>query len=170
MRKFPLFGIGLLVLGLIVFTGCSGQQGGTPKDGEKSTKKGGDDDHDHGPGPHNGTIIEFGKWHGEFTVNHKIREATVYILGADAKTPVPLQIEKPLLSIKTPQFQVELKPAPQEGDPAGKSSRFVGKHENFGKQQEFEGTFSGVVDGKPYAGDFKEEEHKDHKDHKPEKK
>ena len=79
---------------------------------------------------------------------------------------MPLQIEKPLLSIKSPQFQVELKPSPQEGDLAGKSSRYVGKHENFGKEQEFEGTLSGEVDGKPYAGDFKEEE----KDHKHDKK
>jgi hypothetical protein len=166
MRKFQLVGIGLLFLALVVCTGCSKQKGDTPKGSEKSAKKEGDDDHDHGPGPHNGTIIEFGKWHGEFTVNHKSQEATVYILGSDAKTAAPLQVEKLLLSIKTPQFQVDLKPLPQEGDPAGKSSRFVGKHDNFGKEQEFEGTLSGVVDGKPYAGDFKEEEHKDHKHEK----
>jgi hypothetical protein len=61
---------------------------------------------------------------------------------------------------------VDLKAVPQDGDPAGKSSRFVGKHDSFGKEQEFEGTMSGVVDGKPYAGDFKEEEHKDHKHEK----
>jgi hypothetical protein len=157
MRKFPLVGVGLLVLA--VFAGCTGQQGGTPRSGT-STSKG---DHDHGPGPHDGTIIEFGKWHGEFTVNHKTQEATVYILEEDAKTAAPILVEKLLLSIKTPQFQAELKAVPQQGDPAGKSSRFVGKHENFGKEQEFEGTLSGVIEGKPYAGDFKEEEHKDHK-------
>lgn len=166
MRKFSLVGVGLLVLALAVFTGCNNQQSGTPKGGEKSTKKDGDDDHDHGPGPHGGTIIEFGKWHGEFTVNHKNQEATVYLLGADAKTPAPLRVDKLLLSIKAPQFQVDLKPSPQEGDPTGKASRFVGKHESLGKEQEFEGTLSGVVDGKPYAGDFKEEEEKDHKHEK----
>ncbi len=51
---------------------------------------------------------------------------------------------------------MDLKATPEAGDPAGKSSRFVGKHEHLGKEQEFEGTLSGVVDGKPYAGDFKE--------------
>src|SRR4051794_13401296 len=106
MMKFPLVGVGLLVLAMAVFTGCSNQKGDTPKGGDKTTKKGGDDDHDHGPGPHNGTIIEFGKWHGEFTVNHKTQEATIYILGADAKKAAPIQVEKLLLSIKAPQFQV----------------------------------------------------------------
>jgi hypothetical protein len=165
MRNFPLIVVGLLILALAIFTGCNDQQGGTPKDGEKAVKKSGDNDndHDHGPGPHNGTIIEFGKWHGEFTVDHKTQEATVYTLKAEAKTTAPLQIENPLLSIKNPQFQVELKPQPQKGDPVGKSSRYVGKHENFGKEQEFEGTLSGVVNGKPYAGDFKEEEEKEHR-------
>ena len=157
MKKSHLYGILLPAMALAVFTGCSNPQGGAPKDNGKSTKKADDDDHDHGPGPHDGTIIEFGKYHGEFTVNHKTQEATVYILGADAKTAAPIQVKEPLLSIKTPQFQVDLKAAPQEGDPAGKSSRFVCKHENFGNEQEFEGTLSGVVDGKPYAGDFKEE-------------
>jgi hypothetical protein len=163
MKKFPLVGVGLLVLALAVFTGCNNQQSNTPTEGDKAVKKVGDDDHDHGPGPHNGTIIGFGKWHGEFTVNHKTKEATVYTLKADAETAAPLQIEKPLLSLKNPQFQVELKAQPQEGDPAGRSSRYVAKHENFGREQEFEGTLSGVVNSKPYAGDFKEEEHKDEK-------
>jgi hypothetical protein len=168
MKKFSRIVIGLLILDLAAFTGCNNQHSNTPKGGDKAVKKEGDDDydHDHGPGPHNGTIIEFGKWHGEFTVNHKTKEAIVYILKADAKTAAPLQIDKPLLSIKNPQFQVELKAQPQEGDPAGKSSRFVGKDENFGKEKEFEGTLSGMVNGKPYAGDFKEEEGKQHKEEK----
>ena len=166
MKKFPLLGIGLLFLALAFTTGCSKQKDGTPKGDDKIAKKDGgekDDDHDHGPGPHGGTIIEFGKWHGEFTVNHKTQEATVYILGNDAKKAAPIQVEKLLLSIKTPQFQVDLKATPESSDPKGKSSRFVGKHESFGKEQEFEGTLSGVIDGKPYAGDFEEKEAKDHK-------
>ncbi|MBI3468241.1 MAG: hypothetical protein HY000_35000 [Planctomycetes bacterium] len=50
-----------------------------------------------------------------------------------------------------------MKPSPDKGDPQGLSSRFVGKHEKLGKEQEFAGTISGEIDGKPYAGDFKEE-------------
>jgi hypothetical protein len=46
--------------------------------------------------------------------------------------------------------------APQETDPAGKSSRYIGTHEKLGVVQEYEGTMTGVVDGAPYSGDFKE--------------
>ena len=157
MRKVHLLGIAIMLFALAVVTGCGNPPSGTPKVSEKVAKKGGEDDHDHGPGPHGGTIIEFGKYHGEFSVNHKDQEATVYILGSDAKKAAPIKVEKLLLSIKSPQFQVDLKAVPQAGDRKGRSSRFVAKHENFGKEQEFEGTLSGVIDGKPYAGDFKEE-------------
>ena len=165
MRKVHLLGILMMSLTLAVFAGCNGQQAGSPKDKDQTPKKGGEHD-DHAEGPHGGTIIEFGKWHGEFTVDHKTQEATVFILEVDSRTTAPLPVEKLLLSIKTPQFQVDLKAVPDKSDPSGKSSRFVAKHENFGKAQEFEGTLSGVVDGKPYASDFKEEKNKDHK-HEP---
>ena len=58
---------------------------------------------------------------------------------------------------------------PMDGEPKGRSSRYVGTHDNLGKVQEFEGTLTGLVDGKPYSGDFKEEAH-EHDDHKNEKK
>jgi hypothetical protein len=157
MKMFQLFGSGFIVLALVWVVGCGNRQGNPPRGGNAADKKGDDeDDHNHGPGPHGGTIIEFGKWHGEFTVNHKTKEATVFILGADAKKPAPIPADGLLLSIKSPPFQVDLKATPEAGDPKGKSSRFVAKHEHFGKEQEFEGTLSGVIDGTHYAGDFKE--------------
>ena len=122
-----------------------------------------DDDHDHDEGPHGGTVIEFGKYHGEFVVDHTKKTATVYILDGKVKNAVPISASKLLLSIKTPQFQADLFAVPQDSDPKGKCSRFVATHENFAKKQEFEGTVSGEIDGKPYLGDFKEEEHKDPK-------
>jgi hypothetical protein len=170
MRKVHRFGLTTLVFALVVCTSCGNPQGGTPRGGtpkgEDRAAQKGNDDHDHGPGPHGGTVIDFGRWHAEFTVNHKAQEATVYMLSTRGNKPTPIRVEKLLLSIKSPQFQVELRPSPQEGDPEDKSSRFVGKHEHFGKEQEFEGTLSGVVDGKPYAADFKEEEPRDHKHEK----
>lgn len=158
MKNLHLFTIMTLTLTLAVFTGC---QPAPPKGGNPKTAKTTDEVHEkHAPGPHEGVIFDFGKWHGEFTVDHKTQEATVYIFGSDEKTPAPITAEKLSLSIKSPQFQIDLKATPQDSDPKGKSSRFVGKHEKFGKEQEFEGTLNGVVDGKPYAGDFKETEHK----------
>src|SRR5262249_45212184 len=64
------------------------------------------------------------------------------------------------LKIKGPrsgEFQVVLKAKPQEGDPAGKSSRFVGTDDRLGVEQDFEGTASGAADGAPYTGNFKAE-------------
>lgn len=127
-------------------------------------------EHDHGAGPHQGTIIELGKYHGEFTVDHKKKEATVYILGDDADTPAPVVAEKLMLTIKSPAFSVELKPQPDAKDPAGKCSRFVATHDNFGKEQEFEGTVAGSIDGKPAEGTFKEKDEHDHKNEKNDKK
>ena len=101
-----------------------------------------------------------GKYHVEFTVDHDAKQATVYVLAADAATPAPLKTDKLLLSISEPAFQVELLPQAAEGEGENGSSRFVGKHDNLGIVREFSGTISGVVDGTPYAADFSE--HADH--------
>lgn len=120
--------------------------------------------HGHGAGPHDGVIADWGggKYHVEFTVDHDNQEGTVYILGPDEKSPVPIDAESIDLSINDPVMQVTLTAAPQDSDPAGKASRFIGSHEKLGVVQEYAGTISGVVDGTPYSGDFKEESHDDH--------
>jgi hypothetical protein len=119
--------------------------------------------HVHGAGPHGGMLVDWGGgvYHVEFTVDRDQQEATVYILGEDEKTPIPIKAagEEIQLSIKAPAFQMALKALPQEGDPAGSASRFSGKHDHFGKDQEFAGTISGELDGTPYAADFVEEPH-----------
>lgn len=113
--------------------------------------------HSHGSGPHGGVVTDWGgEYHVEFTVDHDAQQATVYILGGDAETPAPIAVEKLQLSIHEPSFQVELVAQPLEGEPAGSSSRFVGKHEKLGQVQDFAGTISGEIDGTPYAGDFHE--------------
>lgn len=124
----------------------------------------GDGGHGHGAGPHDGTLADWGggKYHVEFTVNHDKQEATVYVLGDDEKTAVPIKVEEIQLSIKPPEMQVNLKASPQEGDPEGSASRFTGNHKGLGIVMEYEGTMSGVIDGTPYSGNFKEEPHGEH--------
>lgn len=119
--------------------------------------------HDHGAGPHGGAIADWGdgNYHVEFTVDHGNKQATVYVLGGDGKTPAPVNAAKLLLSIDEPAFQVELTARPLDGESAGAASRFVGQHDNLGVVREFAGTISGEVAGKPYAGDFKEQPGKD---------
>jgi Txe/YoeB family toxin of Txe-Axe toxin-antitoxin module len=111
--------------------------------------------------PNGGAIADWGggKYHVEFTVDHDKKQATVYILDNDAKSPAPVKASELVLSVNDPVFEVELKPEPLEGETGGVSSRFVGQHDNLGTVREFAGTISGEVDGTPYAGDFKEEPH-----------
>lgn len=160
----------LLALGLFATTlaaaGCGTQttQNKTAAKTDKIPQKGGK--HDHGSAPHDGTIVELGNYHGEFCVDHVKKTATVYIYDEEMKNLVPIKVEKLLLSVKTPSFQIDLKADQQATDPKGSSSRFVATHENFAKEQQLEGTVSVEIDGKPYVGDFLEEKHDDHKGEK----
>jgi hypothetical protein len=52
---------------------------------------------------------------------------------------------------------VVLKADLQSGETEGKSSRFVGKDDKLGVEQEFEGTVEGDTDGANYTGTLKEE-------------
>lgn len=126
---------------------------GHPHEGEGS--------HGHGAGPHGGTLADWGggKYHVEFTVDHDKKEATVYVLGSDEKTPEPITAANLLLTIKKPELQTELMPAPLDGESEDRCSRFVGTHDGLATVMEYEGIISAEVDGTPYAGNFKEEAH-----------
>ena len=154
----------LIAIGTLVFVAGCGDSGKSESEanGKPSTEHG--DHPGHGAGPHGGTLADWGggKYHVEFTVDHGKQQATVYILGDDEKTPSPIKAEEIQLSIKDPKMDVTLKAAPQEGDPEGSASRFVGNHESLGVVQEYAGTITGVVDGTPYAGDFSEQAGHDH--------
>lgn len=154
------FHVMMTALALFAVTGCS-EKPKTEPAAETPPAAATEEGHSHGEGPNGGAVADWGggKYHAEFTVNHDTQEATVFILDNNAKNPAPLKIEKLLLSISDPSFQVELLPQPLEGEAEGTSSRFVGKHEKLGVVQEFAGTISGEADGTPYAGDFKEEAH-----------
>lgn len=120
-------------------------------------------DHEHGAGPHGGTLADWGggKYHVEFMVDHDAKQATVYLLGVDEKTPAPVAMAdgKLLLTIREPAFQIELAARPLDGETDATASRYVGGHDSLGIVREFAGTISGVVDGTPYAGDFEEHAH-----------
>lgn len=117
--------------------------------------------HSHGNGPHGGTLTDWGggAYHVEFTVDHDKKEAIVYIVGSDAKSPQPIKAEKIQLVIDDPMTEMELVAKPLDGEAEGMSSRFVGTHDTIGIVREFSGTLSGEIEGTPYSGDFKEEPH-----------
>jgi hypothetical protein len=144
--------------------GCG--QSAPPDAASQSPAVSEDQGHDHGSAPHGGTLTDWGggAYHVEFTVDHDKKEATVYIIGSDAKSPAPIKAEKIQLVIDDPMTELELVAQPLEGETDGMSSRFVGTHDTIGIVKEFSGTISGDVEGTPYTGDFKEEPHgADHK-------
>ena len=173
MKTQTTFSLLITVACLVGFVGCKQETASTTPnppsagsgdthahdDGTEHAPRGG-----HGAGPHEGTVADWGggKYHVEFTVDHDKQEGTVYVLGSDEKSPVPIDAQSIALSINGPVMQVTLKAAPLESDPAGKASRFIGNHEKLGVVQEYAGTIAGVIDGTPYSGDFKEEAHGDH--------
>ncbi|OYP38210.1 hypothetical protein [Rhodopirellula sp. MGV] len=170
------FALNLLLSACVLAVGCQPAKKPRPKKTPRAAHKHGDGHHvhdyeeqgdeekGHGVGPHDGTIADWGggKFHVEFTVDHDQQQATVFVLGSDEKTPASIDAESIELSISDPAMQVTLDASPQEGDPEGKASRFIGKHEKLGVVQEYAGTMSGVVEGTPYSGDFAEVAHDEH--------
>lgn len=170
MNIRSLIGIALTVASLTWVVGCqpTAPASKTPSPAANDhghDHKDGDHSHSgHGAGPHDGTMADWGggKYHVEFTVDHDKKEATVYLVGSDEKSPSPIKAEKVLLTIKQPQFQVELTAKPLDGEANGVSSRFVGVDDKLGIVQEFAGTISGEIEGTPYLGEFAEEAHVGH--------
>lgn len=117
--------------------------------------------HSHGIGPNGGTIVDWGggEYHVELTIDHKSKQVSVFILGKDEKTPVPIDAESIDVAVKAPAMLLTLEPAPQPNDPKEKSSRYVANDERLGGVENFLGTITGLVEGTPYSGDFTEQAH-----------
>lgn len=144
----------LAALATLFTIGCGEQPTSAPPRAPTPVVEG----HSHGSGPHGGAITDWGggEYHVEFTVDHDKKEATVYILGGDAKTAAPIKAQSIQLTIDDPMTELELAAQPQEGEAEGTSSRFIGTHDTIGIVQEFAGTIRGEIEGTPYTGDFKE--------------
>jgi len=153
--------VALLVCSAMIsmMSGCGGPP--APAPAPKAAPAPGDMGHTHGEGPHGGTLTDWGggTYHVEFTVDHDKKEATVYIIGGDAKSPQPIKASSVHLVINDPMTELDLAAKPLEGEAEGTSSRFVGTHDTIGIVKEFAGTISGQIEGTPYTGDFKEEPH-----------
>jgi hypothetical protein len=161
--KAKIYLLSLLMLG-VTLAGCSNSTAPTAKpDEKKKTDKAKPEAHSHGDAPHGGTIIELGKYHGELVIDHSKKQATLYILSEDLKKSEAILTAKFEMSVKNPPFQMNLLASRMETDPPNRWSRFVGTHENLAKEMEFEGTISGVIDDKPYFGEFLHEKHDDKK-------
>ena len=91
------------------------------------------DDHaDHGhatEGPHHGVIVELGneEYHAEVVHDDATGTVTVYLLDSSAKKSVTTTATEATINLKhgdTPE-QFKLAAQPEEGNPAGQTSRFM---------------------------------------------
>ena len=170
MMYAKILGLGVLVAALTV-TGCS-QPAGTPKADSKKDNSGKEEEHAHGKGPNGGVVFDFGKYHGEFTVDHDKKECTVLVLGNDEKTPKAVGAKELTVATKETKTKegkavapMTIKMLPKDGKD-GKASMFVGTDPGLGNVADFEGTVVGEIAGKSSKGEFTEEPEAPKKDKK----
>ena len=117
----------------------------------------------HDVGPHKGPVVEWGneEYHLEVVPDAKAGTVTVYVYGdhddLDKGKAKAIDAKSLVLTVKaTKAVTIKLDAKPAAGDPEGKASVFVGKHDVFALGMKLQGTVSGKVGTKPYSGDFKQ--------------
>jgi hypothetical protein len=124
--------------GALFVAGCAQQQNPSPAKNEKvaekappDSKKKAEDEHGHKPGAHGGIIVEIGRdnYHAE-AVFEKGGVLRLYILGKDEARVQEVENQDIAAFAKAKgaddSLEFALKPAPQNGDAAGKTSLFKG--------------------------------------------
>ncbi len=134
------------------------------------------DAHDHAEvGPHKGALIELGEeeYHAEFVLDEKKHTVSIYLMDGAIKNYVSIPAKEITVTLKHDGKleSLKLKATPQKTDPAGLSSMFTLKDEEFVEDLHHKGSDPRLmlkIDGKPFSAKI-ELDHKDH-DHKDEAK
>lgn len=125
--------------------------------GDKSS--GAESSHSH-EGAHGGELVELGAAaHLEFVRKEETGEVSLYITGADGKTPL-LIADAPEIKLATDSGQKSIKTVPASGA-GGKASEFTAKDDSL-KAHEVSGRISVTVDGKLYNPEIVEDHGHDH--------
>ena len=123
-------------------------------------------------GPHKGTLIELGEeeYHAEFVLDEKTHTVSVYLMDGAVKNYVAIPAKEITVTLKhdgKPE-SFKLKAKPQKTDPAGMSSMFTLKDEEFVDDLHHKGSDPRLmlkIDGKPFSAkivlDHKDHDHKD---------
>jgi hypothetical protein len=145
-----------------VLAGCGGQGSAPVADGGHD-----DHDHEHAAGPHGGDILELGEYHGELVHNHDDGSVTVYILDGAATANVPVDAKEAVINITREGLakQFNLAASPEQGEPAGWSSKFVSSEAELAEELDKDGVaavFAVSINGEPHRAMI---EHKHDHDH-----
>jgi len=165
----------VIVGSLLSFTaGCGGDKGSATGNSAASmdgASPAAVDVHAHpSEGPHHGTLVELGNEEYHAEVAHDATSVTVYILDSGATQAVPIDASEVIINLLhdgAPE-QFKLLAQPDQGDPAGKSSRFtlvdtelVGHIDDAAAAPKLSLTISGT----PYRGEIKHDQDHDHSGH-----
>ena len=135
------------ILGLALLAACGKE---APKE-----EHGG---HDHAAhvAPHGGEILDLGGGaaHLEIIHDHDGGNMTVYVLGADLKTPIP--VEAPVVGLEKGPVQFTLTAI--DPGPDGKATAFKGSHEGL-KTDPWEGRIRVKIGDKTYQSALEGEGH-----------
>ena len=150
--------VGALILPLSA--GCEKQPPNPPAAQDGHGAGGHEHEHAHSAeGPHHGQLIELGneEYHAELIHDDAAHKITVYVLDSAAKEGVAIEAEPITINLvadgKPAQFS--LPAAPQESDPAGKSSRFEVIDETLAEAMDAptaKGRLNISIGGKPFSG------------------
>ncbi len=163
MKRLHHFSFSLALIAAVSMTGCGKSE--TPSDktvttGPPAMGEDGHDDHHHPTeGPHHGSLIELGaeEYHGEMVHDEKAETVTIYVLDSAAKAAVPIESTEITINVKHGDkgSQFKLTAQPDDGDPEGKSSRFVSSDKKLGDElhdEQTEATLVLSIGGKSYRG------------------
>jgi hypothetical protein len=142
------------VLALALLAACGGKPDASREGHDHDN---GHDDHDHGAqAPHGGEILDLGGGaaHLEVIHDHDGGNITVYVLGADVKTPIA--VEAPVVNLENGPVQFTLTAV--EPGPDGKASAWKGSHDGL-KADPWEGRIRVKIGDKTYQSPLEGEAH-----------
>ncbi|MEX2170824.1 MAG: hypothetical protein WD851_16020 [Pirellulales bacterium] len=157
IARFCNLSVTTLVVGLTL-AGCGSadkEQPADPGHGEA-----GHDEHAHPTtGPHGGSLIELGneEYHAELVHDDAAGTVTIYVLDSAAKASVPIDATDVTINLTHDGQgeQFKLTASADQGDPTGKSSRFVSSDAELAKDLDREDAAPQLVitiNGKPFRG------------------
>ena len=150
----------LIALGTISLSGCGGGSG----PGSQVPAEHGDHDQEHAhatEGPHGGSIIELGteEFHAELVHDDEAGSVMIYFLDSTAKQVAPIDAGEVSINLRHDgnAEQFKLAASPTEGDPQGKSSRFVSAEKELAEdldRSDARGQLVATISGKQYRGNI----------------
>ena len=170
IARFCNLSVAVLVLGLTM-AGCGSADKEQPAD--PGHAEAGHDEHAHPTtGPHGGSLIELGneEYHAELVHDDAAGTVTIYVLDSAAKASVPIDATDVSINLTHDGQgeQFKLTASADQGDPAGKSSRFVSSDAELAKDLDQEDAAPQLVitiNGKPYRGTVEHEHEAEGDDH-----